>query len=379
MLNLKKIIQSSPKASLLLLLLTFSAKALAERNNPASDRYVEDALARTAASIQNNINVTAVGPTGATGPTGNTGAVGVTGAGVRGATGKTGKMGSDGAIGATGATSIVTGATGDTGITGPTGITGATGDTGATGSGGPQGAQGPNGETGVTGDQGPAVTGGTGATGETGATGAPGPTGTITLSLGQLYQGGIVFYLDETLQHGLSVALEDQCTNCELAAGSWDIGAPIPVVPASGIGAGQMNQALISVINHGDSDGAERGKAPFKVDEWYPDATGFNSSNCTPGDGIADHSVMCYGGWYIPSFAEAQTLFENIDAANNGIDREGGTEVSRSVSVFYWTSTYVGSSISVAYIITFSDGEFREQNTDSSGADTKWARAIRKF
>ena len=79
-------------------------------------------------------------------------------------------------------------------------------------------------------------------------------SGTTTYSVGDIAQGGKVFWVDETGQHGLVVALED-------AAGStaidWSAGTNISTLATgTGIYAGKMNTMIIiaahaAVANNG--------------------------------------------------------------------------------------------------------------------------------
>lgn len=129
--------------------------------------------------------------------------------------------GPQGPVGPQGPTGL-TGATGATGPQGPQGLTGATGATG------PQGPAGNDGATGATGPQGPAgndgATGPQGPIGLTGATGATGPQGSgIIYNIGDTINGGIIFYLDSSSQHGLICSLSNITTLTALGYSNYSI------------------------------------------------------------------------------------------------------------------------------------------------------------
>jgi hypothetical protein len=62
----------------------------------------------------------------------------------------------------------------------------------------------------------------------------------LPLSIGQSYQGGIIFFLDETGAHGLISATSDQSTNAEWGCSGTTIGGT-----SSAIGTGQANTTAI--------------------------------------------------------------------------------------------------------------------------------------
>jgi len=224
----------------------------------------------------------AAGSDGADGTNGTNGAVGAQGlqgiAGSDGANGNHGTNGTNGADGAVGAQGIqgVVGTTGNTGSQGTTGNTGAAGTDGtngidgtngvdgAVGAVGAQGIQGVVGTIGNTGSQG--TTGNTGSQGTTGNTGAQGATGqqgiqgiagtngvdsamvasmiaaavtnnpTQPAQIGEYREGGIVFWIDYSGQHGLVCDLQD------LPQAQWGcFGNAIPGADGQVYGAGIQN------------------------------------------------------------------------------------------------------------------------------------------
>jgi len=187
-------------------------------------------------------------------------------AGLDGTNGTTGAAGSDGADGTNGTNGAV-GAQGLQGIAGSDGANGnhgTNGTNGADGAVGAQGIQGVVGTIGNTGSQG--TTGNTGSQGTTGNTGAQGATGqqgiqgiagtngvdsamvasmiaaavtnnpTQPAQIGEYREGGIVFWIDYSGQHGLVCDLQD------LPQAQWGcFGNAIPGADGQVYGAGIQN------------------------------------------------------------------------------------------------------------------------------------------
>lgn len=248
-----------------------------------------------------------------------------------GATGATGPTGAAGLNGNTGAT----GATGNTGVTGATGATGAQGNTGATGSGG--GATGPTGPTGATGSTGATGAGVTGATGATGATGVTGPTGTGSLPnhyIGELFGGGIVFYVDHTGDHGLVMSLVDLDNAGDFTI-PWDYNGSTPVITnAQSVWNGAANtSAIISALGSGGIYAARL---------------------------CDNYSFGGFSDWYLPARQEA--LYINLASyvieqvlENDGNPSSYGLSYGETTSS-YWTSTQYYIDANNAFNIHFHNG-----------------------
>lgn len=213
--------------------------------------------------------------------------------------------------GSTGAT----GAKGSTGATGAVGTAGAKGSTGATGAVGAAGAAGHTGATGAV--------GAAGAAGHTGATGATGPLGTYTV--GQIAQGGVVFWVDSSSQHGLVAALTD------VGPGSWisdQITNDMEVFAiANGPGGGYLNTTAMIAIN--SIPGATiSGTILSPVLQNTTTYQGDPTSSCFSA------GADCYSGWYIPSVGELSILASAL--CNESIP--GYTALNNDGTVIYWTS-----------------------------------------
>ena len=164
---------------------------------------------------------------GAVGPQGPTGKKGPTGdKGLRGDKGATGNTGATGATGRTGAAGPKGGAKGDQGIPGTNGTNGGKGD------------QGDKGNTGLQGDKGDAGTQIADGTHKgdilewDGASWTPVATEPVYI-LGDIRpDGGIVYYVDHSGQHGLEVKTEDEkflmnYADAKIATESYNLGGNI--------------------------------------------------------------------------------------------------------------------------------------------------------
>ncbi len=126
-----------------------------------------------------------------------------------------------------------------------------------------------------------------------------------TYSVGDFAHGGIVFWVDETGQHGLVCAKEDQSTGIQ-----WYNGSNTTVnAVRDGIGAGMYNTERI-IANQGVGSYAAQLCANYQ------------------GGG--------YGDWYLPSKAEVNLMYQNKTVIDATATVNGG---SGFVSAYYWSST----------------------------------------
>ena len=129
-------------------------------------------------------------------------------------------------------------------------------------------------------------------------------SGGSTLAIGDSYQGGIIFWLDATGQHGLIAATADQNTGIQWFNGTYRYTG----TAGNGLYAGAMNTAMIVATQMADN---QSGSFAAKV--------------------CADYSVtvgrVTYGDWYLPSKYELNLLYLQKIA------------VGGFASAYYWSST----------------------------------------
>ncbi len=177
-----------------------------------------------------------------------------------------------------------------------------------------------------------------------------GGSSSTTYSVGDFAQGGIVFWVDETGQHGLVCAKVDQSTGVRWFAGSDG------VTRATGDGpfSGELNTSIIisSQVSIGD------------------DGNDYAAQICN--DLQITEGGKTYGDWYLPSKEELNLMYQNkatIDVtalANSG---------SAFVSTYYWSSSENRNYHGGAWEQNFGSGH---QN-GLSKTNTGRVRAVRAF
>lgn len=159
------------------------------------------------------------------------------------------------------------------------------------------------------------------------------------LAIGQSYQGGVIFWLDATRQHGLIAATKDQSAGIQWSNGT----SRFTGTTGDGLYAGLMNTALIVASQLSDN---QSGSFAAKV--------------------CADYSVtfngIDYGDWYLPSKYELKLLYQQKDVI-------GGFSLT-----YYWSSTESDYN-NLAWRQNFNGGYLSGYSKD----DTHRVRAIRAF
>jgi len=163
--------------------------------------------------------------------------------------------------------------------------------------------------------------------------------GNSNLEIGAIYQGGLIFYIDETGEHGLVAAMEDLpgtyewgCTGTDISgADEWHIGAGL--------------QNTLEIV-------AGCSETPIAASE----ALAYESEG--------------YSDWYLPSRKELVEMYNTI--GNGGSEGNiGGFETS--TWPIYWSSSE--NYYSYAWNINISDGD--DDSWPKSNASR--VRVIRAF
>ena len=165
--------------------------------------------------------------------------------------------------------------------------------------------------------------------------------------VGDFAQGGVVFWVDETGEHGLVCSITDLDTSAiRFYAGTYTN----TLAFGDGVYAGEMNTQLI-ISSQGIGDGA-----PYA-------ALLCISYNVT-------YNGVKYGGWYLPSNEELMLMYNNRTIINSTAVANGGTEFLLET---YWTSNE--ESDQYGWKINFANGNL----THHKKFYENHVRAIRRF
>ena len=176
----------------------------------------------------------------------------------------------------------------------------------------------------------------------------------ITHKIGDIFQGGMVFYVDASQQHGLIASLADASKN-RVEWRNGEGGDRRVNAQAQGLGAGETNTRLIvaeQTVDEQEGQFAALMAANYQVTE--------SGSPCLPTLSV---TTPCYGGWYLPSAFELMLLYTNLK--QSGLS-DFGEEA-------YWSSTE--TSATEAWLLDFGSG----QSASSDKSTLAHVRAIHNF
>jgi len=172
---------------------------------------------------------------------------------------------------------------------------------------------------------------------------------TTTYAIGDFAQGGIVFWLDETGQHGLVCAKSDQSAGTHWYAGTYGN------TQAKGDGpySGKANTVIIisSQVAIGDDGSTYAARI-------------CNELQITEGG-------TTYGDWYLPSKEELNLMYQNKATIDASATANGGSGFATG---WYWSSSEF--VLTQAWGQVFNDGN--QRGSDKSYNRAK-VRAVRAF
>jgi len=171
---------------------------------------------------------------------------------------------------------------------------------------------------------------------------AIGGSSSTTYSIGDYAHGGIVFWVDETGEHGLVCADNDQSSGVRWNAGSDTYTMALGDGPLSG----EMNTAII-IANQGRGDGST-----------------YAARICNE---LEVNTGIAYADWYLPSKDELYLMWLNLAFESL---------IFTFADEYYWSSTEVSNSN--AYVVHFND-MFYGQTDPISKSGTHYVRAVRAF
>ncbi|MFC4267353.1 Lcl domain-containing protein [Polaribacter marinivivus] len=166
--------------------------------------------------------------------------------------------------------------------------------------------------------------------------------------VGDFVKGGIVFWVDETGQHGLVCAKDNLSTSTKWFSGTFGN----TYAKGDGVYAGKANNAIIMSTHAAIGD----------------DGILYAARLCNELK-VVENNVT-YGDWYLPSLHELNLMYQNRSTINTVSTANGGEAFEFDV---YWSSTE--ESDNRAWIVNFGNGQ--ETNVLKSVSNN--VRAIRSF
>lgn len=171
--------------------------------------------------------------------------------------------------------------------------------------------------------------------------------------IGEYYQGGVIFYLDQTGSHGLIAAIDDSSVNGGQIKWSENLRKINVGINRNGIGAGEVNtKAIIST------------QGPGKY------AASVAASTRDGG----------YDDWYLPSLSELKLMFARRSVIGGFNVEECGYYGRLCDYNLYWSSNHSTFDMSYAFVQSFSSDNAVDANLHARLKDTTArVRPIRHF
>jgi hypothetical protein len=166
--------------------------------------------------------------------------------------------------------------------------------------------------------------------------------------IGDFAHGGVIFWVDETNQHGLVCTITNQSSSIKWFEGSFRI----TQARGNGVYAGKANNSIIIAA-----------QVALESDE-----TVYAARLCNELE-ITENNIM-YGDWYLPSKFELNLMYQNNTIINTTASANGGENF---VNNTYWSSTEISESN--VWILNLSTGV--ESSVFKSSQN--YVRAIRSF
>lgn len=175
----------------------------------------------------------------------------------------------------------------------------------------------------------------------------------ITYSVGDFAQGGVVFWVDETGQHGLV------CDPTPAFGHTWYAGTQgVTGAKGDGVYAG-TNNTLMIIFAH-----------KFSIGD---DGNPYAASYCN--DLVVTQNGISYGDWYLPSLEELSLLHANQSIVNQAIQNNLGS--GYAINSWCWTSNEYNSH--EAYLFNVSSGQNAIGHKSALGSSSTYTRAVRRF
>jgi len=164
---------------------------------------------------------------------------------------------------------------------------------------------------------------------------------------GELYGGGVVFWVDHTGQHGLICSMIDLSTGM-----AWS----------------NVTTTAVGTTAQSDWDGSSNSLAIITQSTHTTSAAKIclDYSNADYGTGI-------YSDWYLPSRGELNDLWNNLKVVQKALDSDGNATTISIAKKCYWSSSESDQNATRSY-------HFMSGDLDSDPkTDIDYVRAVRSF
>ena len=165
---------------------------------------------------------------------------------------------------------------------------------------------------------------------------------------GELYGGGVVFWVDHTGQHGLIASMIDLSTSQQ----AWS----------------NVTSTSIGSTAQSDWDGLSNSNAIVGQSGHTNSAAKFCLDYTN-----ADYGTGQYSDWYLPSLGELNDLWNNLKVVQKALDSDGNGATTALLKQRYWSSSEYSNN--TAWYFSFGNGNSYFYNKSM----TYFVRAVRAF
>jgi hypothetical protein len=166
--------------------------------------------------------------------------------------------------------------------------------------------------------------------------------------VGELFGGGVVFWVDQTGEHGLIVAMTDQSTSAD-----WS----------------NVSSTLIGTTAQSDWNGQANSNA-IRAQAGHTSSAARLCNNYTN----INYGTGVFTDWYLPSRGELNDLWNNLKAVHKALESDGNpATINMNRDAIYWSSSEYSNN--TAWYFYFYLGY-----TNTSGkTNPGYVRSIRAF
>lgn len=163
--------------------------------------------------------------------------------------------------------------------------------------------------------------------------------------VGELFQGGVIFYVDHTGIHGLICSMVDLTISSIWSDISSLLGSP---AQSDWNGQGNTNAIVAQSVSVSAADLCDSYTNP-------------------------DYGTGAYSDWYLPAIDDLNVLFNARRFVNKALESDGNETTKSITKSNYWSSSEVGSNF--AWVYSFNTGNPNVNNKNINN----FVRAIRSF